>query len=596
MENKKNIIKLLLFTYKKFSNQKYFKKYFFLSIIFSTLNQVFPIIWSYFFAVLLDAIVDVLSKNASYTLLIPQFVAFLCVNIAYILVIQTTEYRESKLSLWVTYWEDNVFSGKKSTLEPQVFENAEFMNDYNTYEWNDWRIIDTLQDAVTILSELIAVGISFFALSQYSLILALFAILSAIPSAVVVKIFGQKIWNIWNAKGEEKIKLSGYRWPFNTTEPANLQEMYVFKYGKYLLGKMREMNESFIGRLNKNTDKRYYWSLGAAILSMIFFVAAIAYSVNLALIGVVSVGILTFVVSAYQQFQSNISTAFYKISSILGNKKLLEIFYNVQTHVSNIPDGEKDFKYRADGIEIKFEDVWFKYPKTEKWILKNINLSVRPDEDLAIVGKNGAGKSTLIKLILRIYDPDKGCILVNGIDLKDLKLEEYHKYVGFLSQIFAKFNISVEENIYMGDVDNHNESDMKKAAEMADLTENISELKYGYKTFLNREVKDGVDLSGGQWQKLAIARAFFRNPKLLILDEPTSAVDALSEEKIFDNIRRNSEDRTTLIVSHRFATVRKAKRIIVIDNGEVVEDGNHESLIKNNGLYSQMYNTQVNKE
>lgn len=596
MEKNKNIFYLLYFVYRRFKNEKYFKRFFFSLGLFDILNQIFPIIWSFSLAMLLDSVINTFSSHGDFTEVLPIFLVFIAINILRIITNETRDFFYSRKQMWLTYWEDNVFLERKSTLEPSVFENSEFMADYNTMEWNQWRIFDTVDDAFDILSESIAAIISFIALLSYSWELSLFAILSAIPAAIIVKNFGQKEWNIWNAKGEQKIKYSGYRWPFNTTEPESLQEMYVFKYGKYLLNKMKEINEDFIGKLDAMTKKRYIWSLGGSLISILFFILSIAFSLKLAFAGLLSIGALTFVISAYQQFQTNISVVFYKTSSVLGNKKLLSIFYDVQTRINNISDGNIIPIYDSNGINIRFENVWFKYPQTEKWILKNINLEIDSDEDLAIVGKNGAGKSTLIKLLLRIYYPNKGRILINGIDLKELKQDEYYKQVGVLTQVFNKFNISVEENIYMGNIYHDNEEDMKNAARMADIDSTIQKLPDGYKTFLNREIKDGAALSGGQWQKLAIARAFYRDAKLLILDEPTSAVDALSEEKIFDNIRANAKNKTTLIVSHRFATVRKAKRIIVIDDGEIVEDGNHESLIKNNGLYSLMYNTQVSKE
>jgi ATP-binding cassette subfamily B protein len=197
---------------------------------------------------------------------------------------------------------------------------------------------------------------------------------------------------------------------------------------------------------------------------------------------------------------------------------------------------------------------------------------------------------------LRIYDPNKGDILINGINIKELDLDDYYKKIGILSQSFNQLGIPAKDNICIGDVSKkESREEIENAAKQADIHDVIVKLPSGYDTFLSREIKGGVQLSGGQWQKLAIARAFYRDAKLLILDEPTSAVDALSEEKIFDNIRENAKNKTTLIVSHRFATVRKAKRIIVIDNGKIVEDGNHEALMKMDGLYANMYRTQVEK-
>jgi len=596
MEKSKNILYLLYFVYKKFKKEKHFKKIVIADLFLEPLGTVYPLVWSFALAQLLDTILKTAGINGNMKDLVPSLLLFIVINILGILISQGQAFIESKRYLYEGYWKDEVYVGNKAALEPKVFEDSEFMGKYNTLEWNDGKVLFTFQNAISIFAEVIAVVISFFALLKYSWILALLAIVSAIPSAIVVQIFGQKVWNIWGDVGEEKIKYSGYRWPFFSTDPEMMQEIFVFKYGRYLIDRMKEINYTFIKKLAITDNKRFLWSTIAALLTLVFFVLSLIFSVKLAITGVLSLGILTFVISAYQQFQNNISGIFNKVSTVLGNKKILSIFYEIQNHKSTIVNGNEKMILDESGIEIEFKDVWFKYPNTNKWVLKGINLSINNDEDLAVVGRNGAGKTTLVKLILRIYDPVKGEILVNGRNLKNLDIMDYYRYVGVLTQHFNRLDIVAEDNIYIGNTEIKDEALMKKAAKMADIDDTLSKLPLGYKTFLNRELKNGAALSGGQWQKLAIARAFYRNAKLLVLDEPTSAVDALSEEKIFDNIRENAKNKTTLIISHRFATVRKAKRIIVIDRGEVVEDGNHESLICNNGLYFQMYNTQVNKE
>ncbi len=596
MEKNKSAIYLLYFVYTKFKREKHFLSIFWWSVLFDLLSKIYPIAWSFYLAKLLDSTIDAITVGGNLLDLWLPILVFLLVNLLGIFITQGQTFANAKISLWLSYWEDEIFLGKKIALEPKIFEDSEFMSKYNTMEWNQWRIFDTFQDALIILIELVAVAISLFALSQYSWILVLFAVLSSIPSAIITKTFGQKVWNIWNDKGDEKIRYSAYRWPFYTTDPESMQEISVFKYGRYLIDKMREINYAFIKRLAKTENKRALWSTVSGLVTLIFFVAAFVYSVNLAITGVLTVGMLTFVVSAYQQFFFNISEVFRRVSALLGNKKILSIFHDVQSHESTIKNGDIPMAVEHEGIDVIFENVWFKYPGTKKWVLKDINVSFNKDEDLAIVGKNGAGKTTLIKLLLRIYDPSKGRILIDGEDLKSLDIYDYYRYVGALTQSFNKLDIIAEDNIYIGNVEKEKqEENLIKAAKMADIDEVLSALPNGYKTFLNRELKDGATLSGGQWQKLAIARAFYRDAKLLILDEPTSAVDALSEEKIFDNIRENAKNKTTLIISHRFATVRKAKRIIVIDNGKIVEDGNHENLMKLNGLYANMYRTQVEK-
>jgi ATP-binding cassette subfamily B protein len=305
---------------------------------------------------------------------------------------------------------------------------------------------------------------------------------------------------------------------------------------------------------------------------------------------------LTFVLSAYTKFSTDIRELLYFISSLAGNRKVLQTFYDLQNWKNTQVSGDVVLKNVDKGLSVEFKDVWFKYDRSDRWILKNINFSLKADEDIAVVGKNGAGKSTLIKLLLRIYDPQKGQILINGVDIKKLNLDEYYKLVGILSQTFNRFNISASDNIFIGDITNENKEDIVIAAKKSDIHSTIEKLPRKYNTFISREVKDGIEFSGGEWQKLAMARAFFRDAKFLILDEPTSAVDSISEEKIFENFRENSKHKTTLIVSHRFATVRNAGRILVIDQGRIIEDGSHKELMKQKGLYNEMYSKQVGKQ
>ena len=438
--------------------------------------------------------------------------------------------------------------------------------------------------------------VSFLAILKISPLLAGIAIVACLPSAFVTKKFGKKVWNIWSDRGEEKIKYSSYRDSIWTTSFQHYQEIFVFQYGKYLLDKAKELNVKFIKKLDDNNKKRYAWFGGANIIGNVAYLFALGYSIKLVFDGNLTIGMLTFVVSAYDKFNRDIASLFNDFSALVGNRMVLEKFYALQNWKNKIISGDKKIGKANDGMSLEFKNVWFKYPRTDRWILKNLNFKIDVDEDLAVVGKNGAGKTTLIKLLLRIYDPDKGDILINGINIKDLDLDSYYKNIGILSQSFNQLEVTARDNIFIGDVSKSGAQDgLENAAKRADVHDAIVALEKGYETFLSRQVKGGVQLSGGQWQKLAIARAFYRDAKLLILDEPTSAVDALSEEKIFDNIRENAKNKTTLIVSHRFATVRKAKRIIVINNGEIVEDGKHEDLMNQNGLYAKMYRTQVEK-
>ncbi len=244
---------------------------------------------------------------------------------------------------------------------------------------------------------------------------------------------------------------------------------------------------------------------------------------------------------------------------------------------------------------------------------------IQPNEKIAIVGENGAGKSTLIRLLLRFYDVTNGEILINGTNIKDLNLKYYYKNIGVLFQDFVEYRFSVKNNIVFGNIkDKNNEVKMIESAKASEIHNKIESLKHKYNTTLGTWFKDGVDLSGGQWQRVALARMFFRDPNILILDEPTSAVDAKAEEQIFDNIFKNSsldkevsknsdnpnnldnrknsneKSKTVIIISHRFSTVRKADKIFVIENGQIIEQGSHKQLLAiKDGKYQEMFNSQA---
>ncbi len=592
-EKEIGIIKLLVFVYKKYYHKTRFAWQIFAYIILRFLTNLYPLLISFLLARVIDISIVAVNEGKEFSEVVPTIILFAIAVSVWTVVNNLFQYLDSTIDLWVSYLDDEVYLNKYIQIEPKAYEDPRFINQKENLNWNGYHILHSFFEFLEAISLTPVLIISFLAIYSQIPFLAVLAVVSTIPSALIIKKFGKKMWGIWSDKGEEKIKYSSYRSVLWGSNFEQLQEVYVFKYGKYLLDKAKKINKEFIERFKRNYVSRYSWSTIATFASNIVNIFVLIYSIRLVFSGELTIGMLTFIISAYQKFNGDTSDILYKISSVLGNKKILSTFYNVLNWKNSINNGEEELQNIATGLSVEFKNVWFRYPKTKKWILRGVNFRVNEDEDIAIVGKNGAGKSTIIKLLLRIYDPQRGNIFVNGNNIKDLDLDSYYKLVGILSQSFNKLSITVEDNILVGDVNRKNGKDVREAGKLADIHDTVMALPFGYKTFLSREIKDGVQLSGGQWQKLAIARAFFRKSKLLILDEPTSAVDSISEEKIFESIRENAKNTTTIIVSHRFATVRKAKRIIVIDEGSIIEDGNHEKLIKRNGLYSEMYNKQV---
>ena len=245
---------------------------------------------------------------------------------------------------------------------------------------------------------------------------------------------------------------------------------------------------------------------------------------------------------------------------------------------------------------IALTDVSFEYPATERPVLRNLNLQLRAGERVAIVGENGAGKTTLVKLLTRLYDPTAGSIELDGVDYRDYDLGQLRKLFGVAFQDHVQFHLTARENVGFGDMERLEDTGaIMDAVRAAAAEEMVERLPSGLDTMLGRTLADGTDLSGGQWQKLALARAFFRSGAVLILDEPTAALDARAEHELFEQILASSRDRTTILISHRFSTVRSADRILVLHEGEIVEDGDHASLMKQNGHYAEMFRLQASR-
>ena len=245
-----------------------------------------------------------------------------------------------------------------------------------------------------------------------------------------------------------------------------------------------------------------------------------------------------------------------------------------------------------DRVDIEFKNVWFKYPNKDDYILKDINIKINAGEKLAIVGMNGAGKSTFIKLLCRLYEPTKGEILVNGENISSYDSAEYSNLLTVVLQDFKLFAFSVSDNIVLQK--DYNQDKFNSALEKANIKDRLQKLKDKEKTYISKEFDDnGVDFSGGERQKIAIARAIYRNSKIFILDEPNSAMDPISESKFYENFRNITEQKTTIYISHRLASAKFCDNIAVFNDGQITEYGSHESLIELKGLYSDLFNKQA---
>jgi ATP-binding cassette subfamily B protein len=301
-------------------------------------------------------------------------------------------------------------------------------------------------------------------------------------------------------------------------------------------------------------------------------------------------GELTFLSAAFNRLRNNLQTFFSTFTRITESALYLKDYFAFIDYAvpANTNDAEPVPTEIKDGFVIK--NLWFAYPGSDDAVLKGVNFTIKAGEKMAFVGQNGAGKTTLIKLMLRFYEPTKGEILLDGINITRFDKLEYQQMFGVIFQDFFRYEFTVKENIAVGNIDElDNLSRIDEAAERSLASDVVKSLKLGYQQQLGKRFTKGMELSGGQWQKIGLARAYMKDAAVLILDEPTSALDARAEADVFDRFIGLTKGKTSIIISHRFSTVRMADHIIVLEDGQVLETGSHEALMENNKLYAELF-------
>lgn len=373
-----------------------------------------------------------------------------------------------------------------------------------------------------------------------------------------------------------------------------VKEVKLFGLGPMLLERYQAIFETLFGEDRALTLRRGLWGFLLGLVSTLAFYGAYAWIARAAVVGDITLGQMTMYLLLFKQGQSAVSAALRAIGGMYEDNLYLSNLYEyLEQDVAERPPGKTEGPDPTDGI--RFEGVTFRYPGADAPALRDIDLHVRPGEALALVGENGSGKTTLIKLLTRLYEPQDGRLSVDGLDVREWDQLALRRRVGVIFQDFARYQMLVGENVGAGDVEYFDdEARWRDAAGQGMADTFIEELPEGYQTQLGRWFRGGRELSGGQWQKVALSRAFMRqDADILVLDEPTAAMDAEAEATVFEHVRAAAGDRLTILISHRFSTVRMADRIVVLDRGQVIEQGSHESLMAENGRYARLFSLQA---
>ncbi|MGB8887870.1 MAG: ABC transporter ATP-binding protein [Candidatus Korobacteraceae bacterium] len=373
------------------------------------------------------------------------------------------------------------------------------------------------------------------------------------------------------------------------------KELKLFGLSKFLTKRFTRLSDEVYEENVALSKRKLIAGAFLSIIGSLGYYSAYVYVIWRTVMGALTIGSLYFLAGAILQASSNIQQIFSTLSGVADQALFLTdllAFFEMQPTIRSKPNALPAPRPIQRGFE--FRNVSFAYPGSQRRILKNLDFTLHPGERVALIGENGQGKTTIVKLITRLYDPTEGQILLDGVDLREYSLEDLYREIGVIFQDFMRYEMTARENVAVGrieEIDNLNEIVAASHKSLAD--EVVARLPGGYDQMLGRRFENGVDLSGGEWQKLALARAYLRDAQLLILDEPTASLDARSEYEVFERFAELTGSKMALFISHRFSTVRMADRIVVLAEGQIVEDGTHERLMALGGQYAEMFELQA---
>jgi ATP-binding cassette, subfamily B, bacterial len=480
-----------------------------------------------------------------------------------------------------------------ATLDLEDFEDSEFQDQLERARRQTsgrmtlmGQLLGQAQDIVTVAS--FVAGFIFFAPWLIALLL-----LALVPAFLGEAHFNAQSYSLDFGRTPERRELDYVRQTAASVETA--KEVKIFGLNGFLIDRYIRLASDFYAANRKLAIRRARWGGLFTAIGTIGYYLAYAYIAWRTLTGEFSVGDLTFLAGSFRRLRTLLEGLLTSFSTTAGQALYLNdlfSFFEVEAEILS-PENPRPFPQPIrEGFV--FDDVGFRYPDAERWAVRHLSFTLHAGEVLALVGENGAGKTTLVKLLTRLYDPDEGRILLDGYDLREYDLDALRGNMGVIFQDFVRYNLSAGDNIAVGKIAARNDQDrIERAAVRSQADEVIKRLPAGYQQMIGKRFKNGVELSGGEWQKIAIARAYMREAAVLVLDEPTAALDARSEFEVFKRFKELSDGKTAVLISHRFSSVRMADRILVLANGIVEAAGTHNELMEQSGRYSELFELQA---
>lgn len=553
---------------------------------------------SYIYARILDKFIQLYNQGGNWIEAFQRDNVFLSITLAYlgifslnqVLRIASNYFKSRIIEVKFSEVEGAIYN-KVGSLTFQQFHSKKGSDLVKKVTQNQYKLRSYYNSLSTLVESVFHIIVNTLAVLPIAPFLALISLVLYLPEAVNRLTYAKEKWGFYNDHIEESKRVFWLQGFLN--QAKTVAEHNINKANSFLSELLMHEREIYSTNAFSIEQKHKLRDLGFRVLSVLRLFIVLIYFINSLLQGRFTVGTLTFLWGRISQLGTNLGRLFASFASLVKLQFVVDLVRKLFKLEPTIKSGSHQVE--KGQITIEFKNVWFKYPETDKWVLKDMNLKIGSGQEVAIVGENGAGKTTLIYLILRFYEPTKGRILINGVAAENIDLDSYYRKISTLFQDFNTYGcLSTRDNVTLSDWQKeYSEEELESALEKADALEFVEKLDNKYDQTLSNQFEGGTELSKGQWQKLALARIFYRDAGMIILDEPTSSIDATSEYKIFNQIYDYIEDKTVIIISHRFSTVRNAEKIFVLKEGEIVERGSHKELMSQKGIYEEAYNLQA---